>query len=235
LVYHFAAYAKPGRSVKEPIKAIQTNVEGALNVLEVCRKFDIPLIYPSSCEIYGDSKKPIHENDPIKSPNPYAAGKAAVDRICYSYYKTYGLDVKIVRLFNPYGPNQQLNKIIPTFYFQALQGKPLTVYGNGTDYRDYVYIDDIIRGLWLARKLPKGETINLATCKKTTSLEMAKLIIELTNSISKISFTPYPEEFGNIRRQIGSYEKAKKMIGWFPTIKVREGVKKTLKWLDSIT
>jgi len=235
LVYHFTAYAKPAESILNPIEAIETNIRGTLNVLEVCREYNVPLIYPSSCEIYGDSKIPIKENFPINPPNPYAASKAAADRICYTYFKSYDLDVKIVRLFNPYGPNQQLNKIIPTFYFQAIENKPITIFGNGSDTRDYVYVDDIVNGLWLSRKLPSGEAINLATGKVTTSLEVANLILEQTGSSSEIRFVDYPKIFGNIKNQVGSYKKAKKLIDWKPCINLMEGVEKTIGWLRTLS
>ncbi len=235
IVYHFAAEAKPGESVLNPKHTVEVNIRGSLNVLEACREFNVPLIYPSSCEIYGDSKVPIRENFPLNPPNPYAASKAAIDRLCYTYYKCYGLDVKIVRLFNPYGPHQQLNKIIPTFYFEAIKNKPITVYGDGTDTRDYVYISDIVWGLWLARDLPAGEAVNLATGRATTNLEVAKMIKSLTNSKSKIIFVDYPRAFGGIRHQIGSYEKAERLIGWRPKISLEEGLKKTLKWLTEIS
>jgi len=235
IVYHFAAYAKPGESIIKPVEAIETNIKGCLNVLEACRSYDVPFVYPSSCEIYGNSKKPIKEDFPINPTNPYAASKAAADRICYSYYVSYGLDVKLVRLFNPYGPHQQLNKIMPSLYFQAVEGKPLTVFGNGEDTRDYVFIDDIVQGLWAARVLPGGEAVNLATGRETTNVEIAKLILELTGSKSKISFVSYPKMFGNIKNQVGSYEKAKKMLGWTPKLSLEEGVKRTIRWLGSIT
>lgn len=235
LVYHFAAYAKPGESIITPVKAIDTNVRGCLNILEACREFNVPIIYPSSCEIYGDSDKPIKEDFPIKPPNPYAASKAAADRLCFSYYRSYGLDMKIARLFNPYGPNQQLNKIIPTFYFQAIKNKPITVFGEGKDTRDYVFIDDIVQGLWLARKLPAGEVVNLATGRKTTNLDIAKLILKLTKSDSRISFTEYPKEFGNIKNQVGCHDKARKMLGWSPKVRIEEGVRKTMRWLKTLS
>ena len=234
MVYHFAAYAKPGESIITPVRAIDTNIRGCLNILEVCREFNVPIIYPSSCEIYGDSDKPIQEDFPIKPPNPYAASKAAADRICFAYYRSYGLDVKIVRLFNPYGPNQQLNKIIPIFYFQAIENRPITVFGEGKDTRDYVFIDNIIQGLWLARKLPAGEVVNLATGRKTTNLDLAELILKVTKSDSEITFVEYPKEFGNIKNQVGCYDKARKVLGWSPNVKLEEGVKKTIMWLKSL-
>ncbi|MFC1786432.1 NAD-dependent epimerase/dehydratase family protein [Halobacteriota archaeon] len=234
VVYHFAAYAKPGESITNPVKAIETNVKGCLNILEACREYKVPLIYPSSCEIYGNSKEPIKEEAPVKPLNPYAASKASADSICFSYYISYDMDIKIVRLFNPYGPKQQLNKIIPILYFQAINNEDLTVFGEGNDTRDYVYVKDIIRGLWLVRNLPAGEVINLATGKETTNLEVANLILELTNSDSEISFINYPKEFGNIKNQVGSFEKAKRLLGWHSEVELEEGIKKTIKWLETI-
>ncbi len=233
IVYHLAAYAKPAESVLKPGYTIDINVKGTINVVEVCKELGIPLIYPSSCEIYGDSITPINEDHPLRPPNPYAASKAASDVICYSYFKCYNVDVKIVRLFNPYGPEQQLNKVIPTFYFQASKNRPLTIYGDGSDTRDYVYIDDIVYGLYLAKDLPEGEIINLATGRATTTLELAKNIINLTDSSSTISFLHYPQTFGGIKRQVGSRKKAKSLIQWEPRTSLMEGIKKTIQWLKS--
>ena len=234
VVYHFAAYAKPGESITHPVKAIETNIKGCLNILEACREYNVPLVYPSSCEIYGNSKGIIREESPINPTNPYAASKTAADRICFSYHVSYDLDVKLVRLFNPYGPHQQLNKIIPSFYFQLVENKPLTVFGKGEDTRDYVFVEDIVRGLWLSRKLPAGEAINLATGIKTTNLEVAKMLLDLTGSESEITFVKYPKEFGNIKNQVGSAEKAKKLLGWKANVNLMEGVKKTTNWLKTL-
>jgi len=232
LVYHFAAYAKPGESKRNPVYAIDTNVKGCLNVLEACRKHNVPMIYASSCEIYGDSEVPITEEFELKPPNPYAASKAAADRICYAYHACYGVDIKIVRLFNPYGPNQQLNKIIPVFCNQAINGEDLTVYGNGNDTRDYVYIDDIIRGLCKAKDLPAGEAMNLAMGRATTTLKIAKLVLDIVGGNSLIKSEDYPLEHGGIRNQVGSYDKAKK-LGWKPEVSLSEGIKRTIRWLEN--
>lgn len=232
IVYHFAAEAKPGPSVLNPAHNICVNVRGTLNVLEVCRELGLPCVYPSSCEIYGDSDQSIIEESEFRPTNPYAASKAALDRICYMYHKCYALDVKILRFFNPYGPGQQLNKVIPVFYFHAKKNLSLPVFGRGTDTRDYVYIDDIISGCWLARKLPPGEAVNLATGKTTSNLQLAKLVIELTGSKSSIEFVEYPKAFGSIKNQVGSYEKSSRLMGWKPEISLKEGVKRTIDWLE---
>ncbi|RLF83592.1 hypothetical protein DRN44_00585 [Thermococci archaeon] len=234
IVYHFAAEAKPGESVLKPVETIEMNIKTTLNVLEVSRKYDIPVLYLSTCEVYGDSKVPITEDFPLNPPNPYAASKTACDRTCYAYYRSYGLDVKIVRIFNPYGPYMQLNKVIPTFYRQAIHNKSITIYGDGTDTRDYTYIEDIVWGLWLAKDLPAGETINLATGKTTTTLRIAEIIKELTGSSSEIVFVEYPKKFGGIKHQVGSYEKAKKLIGWEPKVDLVGGIKRTISWLEEV-
>ena len=234
IVIHLAADAKPGESVLSPVKTIETNIRGSLNVLEACRKHQVPLIYPSSCEIYGDSKIPLTEEHPINPTNPYAASKAAVDRFCFMYSSCYGMDIKIVRFFNPYGVHQQLNKIIPTFYFNAIKGAPIPVFGDGTDTRDYVNIEDVVRGLWMAKDLPKGESINLATGVPTTNLEMAQKIVEYTGSESKIILKPYPKKFGGITNQVGSYSKALNLINWKPNINLDRGLASTIKWLETV-
>lgn len=232
LVYHFAGHTKPAESIADPVKSLDVNIRGCLNVLEACRKFDVPMVYPSSCEIYGDSDKPIREDFPLRPPNPYAASKAAADRICFAYFKSYGLDVKIVRLFNPYGPRQQKNKVVVNFYLQAKKNEPITVYGDGSDTRDYVYVDDVVNGLWLARKLPPGETVNLATRKATSTLALAEKIRELANSTSEISFVDYPRAFGGIRKQVGSAEKANRLLGWVPKVSLVQGLRKTIDWIE---
>jgi nucleoside-diphosphate-sugar epimerase len=143
------------------------------------------------------------------------------------------MDIKIVRLFNPYGPNQQLNKIIPIFYNQAKKGEDLTVYGDGNDTRDYVYIDDIVRGLWRANELQAGEAMNLATGIATTTRQIAELIIDLVDSNSEVKVVDYPAEHGGIRFQVGAYDKAKKLY-WKPVVPLRDGIEKTIRWLEKI-
>jgi nucleoside-diphosphate-sugar epimerase len=234
VVYHLAAYAKPAESLQNPGLAVDVNVRGTLNVLEACRKNNFLLVYPSSCEIYGDSMEPIIEQHELNPPNPYAASKAAADRLCYSFARTYKIKVATLRLFNPYGAHQQLNKIIPTFYSQAIGDKPITVYGQGTDTRDYTYINDITRALLMAHKLPSGETVNLCTGNALTNMQVAKMVKEKTQSSSPILTAEYPALFGGIRHQVGSNSKAKQLIGWEPKTKFEDGLDKTINWLKTL-
>jgi nucleoside-diphosphate-sugar epimerase len=234
VVYHLAAYAKPAESLQNPGLAVDVNVRGTLNVLEACRKNNFLLVYPSSCEIYGDSMEPIIEQHELNPPNPYAASKAAADRLCYSFARTYKIKVATLRLFNPYGAHQQLNKIIPTFYSQAIGDKPITVYGQGTDTRDYTYINDITRALLMAHRLPSGETVNLCTGNALTNMQVAKMVKEKTQSSSPILTAEYPALFGGIRHQVGSNSKAKQLIGWEPKTKFEDGLDKTINWLKTL-
>lgn len=233
IVFHVAADARPAESVLSPKETIEANLRGSLNVLEACRRHDTMLIYPGSCEIYGDSDGVITEDTPINPPNPYSASKAAVDRICFTYWKSYGLPVKIARFFNPYGPHQQMNKIIPTFYFQAVRDSPITVYGAGYDTRDYTYVSDIVEALWACRKLKGGEAVNVCTGVATTNLQMAKMVIAALGSRSEVRFVPYPEVFGGIKKQVGSNEKIRRLLGWSPKVALDEGLRLTLEWLKT--
>jgi UDP-glucose 4-epimerase len=199
-----------------------------------CSEEQKPLVFAISCEVYGDSVQSLTEDSPMYPTNPYAASKLASEKLLYSFHKCYGLDLKIPRIFNPYGPHQQLNKIIPTFYRQAKVGKPITVYGNGTDTRDYVYVEDIAKALWEARRLPSGEAANIATGVATTNPDVARMIANETNSESVIKFTLYPKIFGGIRRQVGSRDKAEKLLGWQPRIQFAEGLRRTIQWLASV-
>lgn len=234
LLFHLAAEAKPAESLLSPSETFSKNTRMTIKVALACRDSGIPMVYASSCEIYGDSGSPIKEDSEIKPTNPYAASKAACDRLLYAFYKCYNMDVKTVRLFNPYGPHQQLNKIMPTFYRQAEANKDITVYGDGSDTRDYVFTDDIVKGLWEARRLEAGQVVNLATGVATTNLEVAEMIIGKTRSKSKIKFTPYPKIFGGIKRQVGSYEKARMLLNWEPKVKLEEGIDRTINWLESL-
>jgi len=234
LVYHLAADARPAESILAPRETIEANLRTTISVALACSNMGLPLVFASSCEIYGNSSGRLTEGSPVNPTNPYAASKASCDRALFSFHESYGLDVKIPRLFNPYGPGQQLNKVIPTFYRQAVQGKPLTVYGTGTDTRDYVYIDDIVDGLWRARKLPAGEAVNLATGVSTTTREVAEMVISKTASKSVINFVPYPRIFGGIKNQVGSFEKAESVMGWRPKTSLSSGLERTIDWLESL-
>lgn len=233
LIYHFAAWADPAGSVTNPLRTVD-NIRGCLNALEAAKALRVPLIYPSTCEIYGDSEIPISEDHRMNPPNPYALSKLTCDLYCQLYHRLYEVDVKVARFFNPYGPGQPLKKVVSTFYLQAERGEPLTVYGDGSDTRDYTYIDDIIRGLWMMRKASPGSVVNLCTGVETSNRKLAELIRELSGSESEIVNVSYPNDFGGIHRQVGCPEVAWKLLGWRPKVDLKEGIKKTMRWLNEV-
>ena len=234
LVIHAAAFADPAASIKEPEAAIESNLLGTLYVLQACLRENVPCVYLSSCEIYGDNDGAINELSPFKPPNPYAMSKASGDLLCYTFHRSYQADVRSVRLFNPYGPLQQLNKIVPRFYFQAVKNQPLTIYGDGSDTRDYVFIEDVVKGIWESQRAPPGTSLNLASGIKTSTVEFANLVIDLVGSDSKVTNVDYPANFGGIYRQLGDASIAKQLVQWEPKVSLVDGVSRTIDWLRTI-
>ena len=142
------------------------------------------------------------------------ASKAAVDRVCYTHFVSYGMDIKNVRLFSPYGLKQQLSRIIPTCIPNRKKNNDIVVFGTREDTRDYGYISDVVNSLRLARDLPKGETISLATGQEITNLEMTQEITQITGGESNIVFIEYSKKIGNIKAQLGALKKAESLIDW---------------------
>lgn len=232
LLVHLAADARPAESLLAPADTIETNVRGAINAGLVVRELQIPLIYCSSCEIYGDSLSPLTETSPLNPTNPYSASKLAADRLLYAFHRAYGIELRIGRLFNPYGPNQQLNKVIPTFFHLARQNLPITVYGDGEDFRDYLYVADAVRGLWKLKDAPSGTTVNLATGRRTTTNQLASVIVDRIGSRSEIQHVPYPTPYGGIRFQQGNPDLARAVLNWHAETQLEEGLDLTFHWLE---
>lgn len=226
-------------SVKDPRGYWNDNLGLMLNVLEACRRHDCRLIQLSSAEVYGNAVSlPMDESHPLQPQSPYAFTKCAQDRACYSWWKTYGLKVSILRPFNQFGPFQGPERAIPRF-IQALAGdKPIPVYGDGQLRRDYLYVKDTVRGIWLAlQKMPPGEIANLATGKSHSVLEVCDLLrttfkaVSGRESKSEIKFLYSTETQGHVEVSEGSYLKAKEILGWEPRYQLSDALKETVQWL----
>lgn len=183
----------------------------------------------------------IHGQDETHPLNPhsiYAFTKVAQDRACYSYWQTYNLDVALVRLFNNFGPHQQLQKLIPKFTQSIYKGKPLTIYGKGEARRDWLYVKDSVRGIWLAlNKLPAGEVVNLATGKSWSVLDVVGLLKEIVPKVtgkpcrSKLTKSDHVDDReGHVFHLEGSYAKAKELLGWEPQYAFPDALEETVKW-----
>ena len=196
-IFNLASPASPKFYQLDPIKTIKTNVIGTINILDYAIKYNTPILQASTSEIYGDPKEhPQNENywgnvNPIGIRSCYDEGKRCAETIFFDYYREKKLPIKVVRIFNTYGPHMQPDdgRVVSNFIIQATNNKPITIYGKGKQTRSFCYIDDLIRGLFNYMKLKNNYTgpINIGNPDEISILHLAKLIIKLTNSKSKNS------------------------------------------------
>ena len=231
VIYHLAAQSHVGYSIYNPYETVINDIVSTLNILEASRKSDITrLIHAGSSEIYGlPQYTPIDENHPLQPRSPYAAAKASSENLLQSYYDTYNVPVVFSRFFNVFGPRQGLDQVIPKFILQAMNNQDITVYGDGNQSRDYTYVSDSVNAYCLLsiRKNLEGEKINFGSGSEIKMKDLAEIILNLTNSNSKIIFD------GKLRsaetpRLLCNREKAKKLVDWEPKIPFEEGIKNTI-------
>jgi nucleoside-diphosphate-sugar epimerase len=232
IIFHLAASAYVPFSFDHPDEVMKANLMGTLNILEAAKssKKIKQIVCTSSSEIYGTAKYvPIDELHPLNPSSPYAASKVAADRYCYAYWNTYGIPVAIIRPFNMFGPRHTYD-VIPKFIYLALHDKPLTVYGEGEQKRDFLYVDDAVRAFLVmaSNKKAIGQAVNFGTEKDYSINYIAKKIIELSGSKSKIIHIK--KRTSEVDRLNGSYQKAKKLFGWKPKISFEEGLRRNIEW-----
>ncbi|HUW45203.1 MAG TPA: GDP-mannose 4,6-dehydratase [Dehalococcoidia bacterium] len=238
-VINAASYTHIDDSIKNPRKFWGNNIELMLNVLEACRKYDCRLLQISSSEVYGTQVYvPQDEEHPLQPHSPYALTKVVQDRSCYAWWQTYELDVSIVRPFNQFGPYQQTQKLIPKFAYNIIHGLPLPIYGEGNARRDWLYVKDTCRGLWMAlNKLPAGEVVNLSTGKSWSITEVANLLKNIVPKVSGkmdlskiVTVDHVDDRWGHVFHLEGSYEKAEKLLEWKPEYTFPEALEETVSW-----
>jgi len=238
-VIHLAARPSPEDYISHPVDTILSNSLGTLRMLERARKGDSIFMYTSSSEIYGEASIIPTPEDYYGYVNPngirscYDEGKRFSEALIMAYYREYGLDVRIQRPFNVYGPrireDGQYGRVIPRFIAQALKNEPLTVHGDGMQTRAFLYITDWLEATWkfLTGKY-KGEIINIGSDKEIAIIDLAKKIILLTGSNSDIVFLPRRQD--DPTRRAADIRKAKKLLNWEQKIDLDEGLKKTIDW-----
>jgi UDP-glucose 4-epimerase len=234
VVFHLAAQIHVDRSIIEPSLTYEINVLGTQNILEIARRYDVDkIIHASTSEVYGSaSDAPIDENHSLDAPHPYGASKIAADRMCFAYIKTYGLNICIMRPFNLYGPHQKdsgYGGAISIFIKRVFNNMPPIIYGDGTQTRDYTYIDDIVEAYDIILKYPSPliDPINFGTGKEISINDLAgKIITIMGKNISPVHVDPRP---GEVQRLIADISKAKK-IGWKPYHTLDEGLRKLIEW-----
>ena len=232
IIFHLAADAYVPNSFEHPLEVMETNLIGTLNVLHaVMRLHEMQqVVCTSSSEIYGTAQYvPIDEKHPLNPTSPYAASKAAADRYCFAYWNTYKLPIAIIRPFNTYGPRHTYD-VIPKFIKLALQGKDLPIYGSGNQSRDFTYVDDMIKAFIImgSEKKAIGEVVNFGTSKDVSINEVAKKIIDISGSKSKV--VHQEERLAEVNKLCCDYTKAKKLFGWEPAIGIDEGLRRNITW-----
>ena len=231
-IFHLAADAYVPNSFEHPREVMETNLWGTINVLEAIRKMPKVkrAVCTSSSEIYGTAEAPlIHENHPLNPSSPYAASKAAADRAAWAYFNTYRLPVAIIRPFNTFGPRHTYD-VIPKFIRLALEGKPLTIYGDGSQTRDFTYVDDMIEAFLIMGRHPGavGRAVNFGTGTDISIKKTAEWIKDLSDSPSTIVHVKH--RTSEVRRLICDYGLARKLFKWKPRFTVKQGLLKNIAW-----
>jgi dTDP-glucose 4,6-dehydratase len=236
VIVNAAAESHVAKSIAEGASEfVATNVEGTRVLLDAIREEPVErFILISSSEVYGTAEaEPMDEEHPLNPRSPYAATKAGADRLAYSYCATYGLPIVIVRPFNNYGPHQHPEKVIPRFILQALADEPLTVHGDGTASRDWLYVDDDAQAIQavIEADLDRvvGEVVNVATGVDVSVSDIADVVLELTGKPASLK-EHVEERPGQVDRHIGSTDKAERLLGWRAQTSLEEGLRRTVAW-----
>jgi len=241
-IYNLACPASPVHYQHDPIHTMKTSVLGALNMLELARKSNAKIFQASTSEVYGD---PIvhpqpegywgHVN-PIGIRSCYDEGKRAAETLFFDYHRQHQLRIRVVRIFNTYGPRMAADdgRVVSNFIVQALQGKDLTVYGEGLQTRSFCYADDLVEGF--IRLMNADDTVtgpvNIGNPGEFTMLELAERVLRLTGSQSKLIHVPLPEDDPKQRRP--DIAKAKELLGWAPTVALEEGLARTIAYFKTV-
>ncbi len=235
MVVHLAAETHVDRSIDNSDPFLSTDIKGTQVLLESLRSHSVErFIHISTSEVYGTAEEiPMTENHPLKPRSPYAAAKAGADRLAYAYFITYDLPIIILRPFNNYGPHQYPEKMIPLFITNALEGKPLPIYGDGTFTRDWLFVEDTCRALdrALGGDLEglKGEVINLGAGEDADINTMAKVILEKLNKPETLARF-VKDRPGHVRKHLSSTSKAKVLLNWSPTVSLPKGLERAIDW-----
>jgi UDP-glucuronate decarboxylase len=241
-IYNLACPAAPGHYQYNPIKTLKTSVVGAINVLGMAKRCRAKVLQASTSEIYGDPE--IHPQpetyrgsvNPIGPRACYDEGKRAAETLFMDYHRMNRVNIRVARIFNTYGPRMHPfdGRVVSNFILQALEGKPLTIFGDGSQTRSFCYRDDLVEGLIRLMNAPDDvfTPVNLGNPGEFTILELAELVLELTGSKAPLERRPLPPDDPVRRRP--DIRLAREKLGWQPTIPLREGLAKTIDWFGTI-
>ena len=237
-IYNLACPASPIHYQYDPIKTIKTSFIGALHVLGLAKRCNARVLQASTSEVYGDPEVHPQPESYWGHVNPdgirscYDEGKRAAETLFFDYHRQHGVDIKVIRIFNTYGPNMRGDdgRVVSNFIVQALKGEDITIYGDGSQTRSFCYVDDLVEAMIRMMNSRKEFTgpVNLGNPGEFTMLELAQKVIELTGSKSKIIYLPLPQDDPTQRKPV--IDLAKKELDWEPTIPLEEGLKRTIAY-----
>ncbi len=241
-IYNLACPASPIHYQFDPVQTTKTSVHGVINMLGLAKRIKAKILQASTSEVYGDpTVHPQPETywgnvNPIGSRSCYDEGKRCAETLFMDYYRQHKLKIKIVRIFNTYGPNMAMNdgRVVSNFIIQALKDEPITVYGDGSHTRSFCYVNDLVEGMIRMMAGPDDfiGPVNLGNPDEFTILELAERIIDITGSKSKVVFKPLPADDPKQRQPDTTL--AKNKLNWTPKVKLENGLKKTIEYFENL-
>jgi UDP-glucuronate decarboxylase len=241
-ILNFACPASPVHYQADPVRTIETNFLGIINMLHLARKLKIPLVQASTSEVYGDpTESPQKESywgnvNPIGIRSCYDEGKRAAETLCFDYRRQYGVDTRVIRIFNTYGPRMAVGdgRVVSNFVVQALSGKDITIYGEGQQTRSFCFVSDLVDGIYrmLSSKEVIDAPINLGNPNEFSMMELAHTVLNLTGSKSKIVYKDLPLD--DPRQRKPDITRAKEVLKWAPKIELEQGVSQTIDYFKSV-
>ncbi|MGA2612699.1 MAG: UDP-glucuronic acid decarboxylase family protein [Spirochaetia bacterium] len=241
-IFNLACPASPPHYQYDPVQTTKTSVHGAINMLGLAKRVRARILQASTSEVYGDPEvHPQPESywgrvNPIGTRSCYDEGKSCAETLFFDYWRQNQVDIKVVRIFNTYGPRMHPHdgRVVSNFIVQALKGHDITIYGDGSQTRSFCYVDDLIEGMSRMMETPTGFTgpVNVGNPDEFTILELAQLVIRLTGSQSRIEFRPLPED--DPRQRKPDITLAGQKLGWAPKVPLEEGIRRTIDYFRDL-
>ena len=241
-IYNLACPASPVHYQVDPVRTTRTSVMGALNVLVLAQRLGIPVLQASTSEVYGDPEVHPQREDywghvnPIGPRSCYDEGKRCAETLFFDYHRQYGVQIKVARIFNTYGPNMHPDdgRVVSNFIVQALRGEDITIYGDGNQTRSFCYVDDLVGGLIGLMETPKDVVgpVNLGNPSEFTIRQLAEAVLDLTGSRSKLVFRDLPVD--DPRQRQPDISRARDVLGWAPTVELQEGLLRTAQYFEKL-
>nr|WP_302135984.1 UDP-glucuronic acid decarboxylase family protein [uncultured Schaedlerella sp.] len=241
-IYNLACPASPVHYQYNPVKTMKTSILGAINMLGLAKRVKARILQASTSEVYGNpAVHPQPEEywgnvNPVGIRSCYDEGKRSAETLFFDYHRQNGVEIKVIRIFNTYGPNMNVNdgRVVSNFIVQALKGEDITIYGDGTQTRSFCYVDDLVEGMVRMMNSREGFTgpVNLGNPGEFTVLELARKVISLTGSQSKIVHQPLPQDDPTQRKPV--IDLARKELDWNPSVSLDVGLKKTITYFEKI-